>query len=540
MQVTELSQTVQAARSGDKEAIEKLYKHYRKRLWFYVCRNIDSQQAAEDIVSDSFLTAIEKLGELRSNEAFGSWLYSIAYRKCLQHAQSEAALARFDSDSELESSIDQSPLGDMVKLPCDRIESEETKRLLREAIESLKPDMRTAVMMYYFEQMSVAQVGEVLGISENAAKQKLFRARKKLSARLEKFFKQSGMLCAVPLGAALESAYPKGYSAAAGTAVRVGITARIAGFATAAVIAAGAPFALSSYCRQGDHRPEIDVAAKDDTILTEAEQTIGKMLGKRFEYSVDRNVETAMSDGCMQRVSEKGATEDIGIPRLFREHKQDWNISLCGEIGESSANRLKMRFDDMFDEPELYSEETPYGMDYRLYIRRQDYICGENEKYICVELGTQGDDITDKLCSVRTAGDAAAVSNSHITRRVAYLPSGKIELDISPDIALQEWDRVELTTEVYDDEQQRYPVCLMNIDGQQGKHITENGMSYTLDNSLLAKGKGWHIIIDTDKVHCTSIRLKIDLIRSSEETGQQCCTAAAILAEIPTDREVSK
>ena len=539
MQVTELSQTVQAARSGDKEAIEKLYKHYRKRLWFYVCRNIDSQQAAEDIVSDSFLTAIEKLGELRSNEAFGSWLYSIAYRKCLQHAQSESALARFDSDSELESSIDQSPLGDMVKLPCDRIESEETKRLLREAIESLKPDMRTAVMMYYFEQMSVAQVGEVLGISENAAKQKLFRARKKLSARLEKFFKQSGMLCAVPLGAALESAYPKGYSAAAGTAVRVGITARIAGFATAAVIAAGAPFALSSYCRQGDHRPEIDVAAKDDTILTEAEQTIGKMLGKRFEYSVDRNVETAMSDGCMQRVSEKGATEDIGIPRLFREHKQDWNISLCGEIGESSANRLKMRFDDMFDEPELYSEETPYGMDYRLYIRRQDYICGENEKYICVELGTQGDDITDKLCSVRTAGDAAAVNNSHITRRVAYLPNGKIELDISPDIALQEWDRVELTTEVYDDEQQRYPVCLMNIDGQQGKHITGNG-SYTLDNSLLAKGKGWHIIIDTDKVHCTSIRLKIDLIRSSEQTGQQCCTAAAILAEIPTDREVSK
>ena len=540
MQVTELSQTVQAARSGDKEAIEKLYKHYRKRLWFYVCRNIDSQQAAEDIVSDSFLTAIEKLGELRSNEAFGSWLYSIAYRKCLQHAQSESALARFDSDSELESSIDQSPLGDMVKLPCDRIESEETKRLLREAIESLKPDMRTAVMMYYFEQMSVAQVGEVLGISENAAKQKLFRARKKLSARLEKFFKQSGMLCAVPLGAALESAYPKGYSAAASTAVRVGITARIAGFATAAVIAAGAPFALSSYCRQGDHRPEIDIAAKDDTILTEAEQTIGKMLGKRFEYSVDRNVETATSDGSMQRVSEKGATEDIGIPRLFREHKQDWNISLCGEISESSANRLKMRFDDMFDEPELYSEKTPYGMDYRLYILRQDYICGENEKYICVELGTQGDDITDKLCSVRTAGDAAAVNNSHITRRVAYLPNGKIELDISPDIALQEWDRVELTTEVYDDEQQRYPVCLMNIDGQQGKHITENGMSYTLDNSLLAKGKGWHIIIDTDKVHCTSIRLKIDLIRSSEETGQQCCTAAAILAEIPTDREVSK
>ncbi|MBQ2580645.1 MAG: hypothetical protein II574_03340, partial [Ruminococcus sp.] len=72
MQMVELAQAVRAARSGDKGAVEALYRHYRKRLWFFVCRNIDSQQAAEDIVSDSFLTAIEKLSELRCDEAFGS------------------------------------------------------------------------------------------------------------------------------------------------------------------------------------------------------------------------------------------------------------------------------------------------------------------------------------------------------------------------------------------------------------------------------------------------------------------------------------
>ena len=75
------AQLVKAARSGDKDAIEMLYKQYRDRIWFFVSKNIDSRQAAEDIVSDTFLTAIEKLSDLRCPEAFGSWLYSIAYRK---------------------------------------------------------------------------------------------------------------------------------------------------------------------------------------------------------------------------------------------------------------------------------------------------------------------------------------------------------------------------------------------------------------------------------------------------------------------------
>lgn len=532
MQMVELAQAVRAARSGDKGAVEALYRHYRKRLWFFVCRNIDSEQAAEDIVSDSFLTAIEKLSELRCDEAFGSWLYSIAYRKCLQHAQSEAGLARFDSDSELESSIDQSHLCETVKLPCDLIESEETRRQLRGAIESLKPDMRTAVMMYYFEQMSVAEVGEVLGISENAAKQKLFRARKKLCARLERFFKDSGMLCAVPLGAAIEAAFPKGYSAAAGSAVKVGFAARIAGLSAAAVIAVGAPLAMSSYCRMGDYRPNRSITAQDDAVFKEAEQTIAEMQGKGFEYCAQYSAALLQAGGEGQRVSEKGATCDIGIAKLFSEHKADWNISLCGEIEESSADRLKMKFDRMFYEPELYSEAAGGGVFYRLYIRRQGYICGEEGKYICVELFAQGGDITDKLRSVRTAGDETSVSNSHIKRRVRYLPNGKTELDITPENLMPGYERVELTAAAYDDEQKRAPACLVSIDGQINKHIT-GGENYTLDNSLLAKGKGWHIIIDTDKPHCTSIRLRIDYLRGLSE-AQTERFSTTITVQIPT------
>ena len=282
----------------------------------------------------------------------------------------------------------------------------------------------------------------------------------------------------------------------------------------------------------GDYRPNRSITAQDDAVFKEAEQTIAEMQGKGFEYCAQYSAALLQAGGEGQRVSEKGATCDIGIAKLFSEHKADWNISLCGEIEESSADRLKMKFDRMFYEPELYSEAAGGGVFYRLYIRRQGYICGEEGKYICVELFAQGGDITDKLRSVRTAGDETCVSNSHIKRRVRYLPNGKTELDITPENLMPGYERVELTAAAYDDEQKRAPACLMSIDGQKDKHIT-GGENYTLDSSLLAKGKGWHIIIDTDKPHCTSIRLRIDYLRGLSE-AQTERFSTTITVQIPT------
>ena len=80
---TEHLRTVEAARSGDREAFEALYNQYRDRLFFFAKKYTGSRESAEDIVSETFITAMEKLPELRDSESFGGWLYSIAYRKCL-------------------------------------------------------------------------------------------------------------------------------------------------------------------------------------------------------------------------------------------------------------------------------------------------------------------------------------------------------------------------------------------------------------------------------------------------------------------------
>lgn len=139
MNKAELERTVLAAKGGDKAAIERLYTEYRRKIWFFVSKNVYSADAVEDIVSDTFLTAIEKLSELKCCKAFGSWLYSIAYSKCLQQQNIESGIARFENEEELESTIENSILNEPVRLPSDYLESEETKLQLKRLLKALNP-----------------------------------------------------------------------------------------------------------------------------------------------------------------------------------------------------------------------------------------------------------------------------------------------------------------------------------------------------------------------------------------------------------------
>lgn len=552
MQMVELAQAVRAARSGDKDAVEALYRHYRKRLWFFVCRNIDSQQAAEDIVSDSFLTAIEKLSELRCDEAFGSWLYSIAYRKCLQHAQSEAGLARFDSDSELESNIDQSPLCETVKLPCDLIESEETRRQLRGAIESLKPDMRTAVMMYYFEQMSVAEVGEVLGISENAAKQKLFRARKKLCARLERFFKDSGMLCAVPLGAAIEAAFPKGYSAAAGSAVKVGLAARIAGLSAAAVIAVGAPLAMSSYQSEGYYRPTESVVSQSDELKEEASGFLKKLVGESFDFSckVQGGSFDEGSAGGAVFVSQKGTAEDVGMPKLFLDNKDKWKISVCSEDHESGVYCAQMQFRSPATSVKLYcppAGSLDENVTYRLYIPKYPYEHTQACKYIKIELQQPKSDVpiqdklyichkggtdyqTEQLLTIvpETDNRVSTACTGIYNCDIKHLDDGKLDISITPETGmLADTNGYILNAYTFENDTQQSAVSLINIGDtdlafaaqyNEYFHLKEKDLT-GCDNELGTNGC-WHIQITKIPPKCDRVKLIFKFSRDNEAFGK--------------------
>ncbi len=248
-----------AAVRNDRDAFEKLYGTYRDRLYFFAKKYTGSKEAAEDIVSETFITALEKLSTLRDEEAVGSWLYSIAYNKCMDQLKASSRALPLEDGA-------QDDLNAPVMLPDDYAVNEQLRTQLRDMIDSLSPEARSAVILYYYEEMSLEEVAKAMNINENAAKQRLFRARQTIRTKIEKLVGKGAVFAAVPLGAVLNSTAEltikqtaSAGAAASGGAAKVagmGFAAKAAAVGAAAVLAVGIPVGLSKLHEGGDFRSE--------------------------------------------------------------------------------------------------------------------------------------------------------------------------------------------------------------------------------------------------------------------------------------------
>lgn len=239
-------QLIKAAKDGDRKPFEQLYSDYRDKLHFFVLKNVGSKEAAEDIVSEAFLDAMQNIGSLKAEEAFGSWLYSIAYRKCIHYNEENSHTAHFDSEEEQELAMSDFGLNEPIKLPEDYAVNRQRQEQIKEIIDGLSTEQRSAIILYYFEERSVGEVAKALNINEGAAKKRLFDARKKIKTKIEKLMK-SGAFCLAPLGAVLQSSIDGKYAAGvikAGAAVKGVSALKIAAAGAAAVVVVGSPVGL--------------------------------------------------------------------------------------------------------------------------------------------------------------------------------------------------------------------------------------------------------------------------------------------------------
>lgn len=199
MEKNEITALVQRSQSGDKDAFLALYKEFHGKVSFFVRRLTNNSDAAADLTSETFAAAMERINELHSGESFSGWLYSIAYNKCMQYINEKKRSVTLSSEAELEELIESAALNEPLLLPDDYAINAETRVQLQSIIDSLSPDQRSAVIMYYYDEMSVSEVAEAMGTNENNVSQKLHRARKKIRTQIEKLISKGAMFGAVPM-----------------------------------------------------------------------------------------------------------------------------------------------------------------------------------------------------------------------------------------------------------------------------------------------------------------------------------------------------
>ncbi|MGA2034390.1 MAG: sigma-70 family RNA polymerase sigma factor [Thermoguttaceae bacterium] len=181
-------------REGSAAAFEELVVRYQARLVRLLEHLVGSRHQAEDLTQEVFLRVYRARANYVAGAKFATWLFTIANNvacNALRDAsrRREVVLQRRDAGS-TGIRLDRSVQASSGQMPARQLDKAETCEIVRLALDSLSPRQRLAVLLSKFEGMSYADIGETLGLSNQAVKSLLSRARENLRAVLEPYFQQ--------------------------------------------------------------------------------------------------------------------------------------------------------------------------------------------------------------------------------------------------------------------------------------------------------------------------------------------------------------
>ncbi len=170
----ELEYLQQFRETGDQLAFEKLYNAYRDRLYSLALLTIGDPHMAQDIVQEAFIEAYRALSTLRDNRAFAAWMYRIIIFRCNRiFRKRREQLMGETAEQTFMQLKDESPEAAPENVASDH----ERAQLLRAFIERLPAPQKTCMLLYYYHDLSIAEIAMALKCSEGTVKSRLNYAR---------------------------------------------------------------------------------------------------------------------------------------------------------------------------------------------------------------------------------------------------------------------------------------------------------------------------------------------------------------------------
>jgi RNA polymerase sigma-70 factor (ECF subfamily) len=181
-------------RAGDEAAFEQVVRSYGGRLLAVARRIVGSEEDARDVVQDAFLNAFRSLDRFEGNAKLSTWLHRIVVNAALMRLRTrkrkpeqsiETLLPGF-SDGHHEERFKS------WEEPIDKVmERAENRELVRKQIDALPEGYRTVLVLRDIEGLDTEETANVLGLSVNATKIRLHRARQALRTLLSPHFRSA-------------------------------------------------------------------------------------------------------------------------------------------------------------------------------------------------------------------------------------------------------------------------------------------------------------------------------------------------------------
>lgn len=171
-------QLVLRAQAGDEAAYGRLVGQYQSRLYNFVRSMVRNEQLAEDITQESFVKAWFSLGKLQNTASFKSWLFRIANNNTLDYLRRKRLQVVDTDDAVRETYVDE-------RNPEAKAVAQARSLHIRRALDKLKPDQKSILVMCDLQGLSYQEIAEALSIPFGTVQSRIFYARKKLKEHLD-------------------------------------------------------------------------------------------------------------------------------------------------------------------------------------------------------------------------------------------------------------------------------------------------------------------------------------------------------------------
>lgn len=159
---------------GERLAFDELIDRWHEPIWKYVRRVTGDDDAAQDVVQDVWLRVLRGISRLRDGSKLRTWLFGIAHRVLMDQLRRKYASLIVEGVDVANVAVDEPSL-----------DLEEDIAALQHELTQLPVTEREVLTLFYLQELSLAEVAEVLAVPVGTVKSRLFRARQLLRNELE-------------------------------------------------------------------------------------------------------------------------------------------------------------------------------------------------------------------------------------------------------------------------------------------------------------------------------------------------------------------
>ncbi|MFN0108069.1 MAG: RNA polymerase sigma factor [Blastocatellia bacterium] len=181
---------IEACQQGDREAFRQLFELHKDRVWSIAQHFIGDKAAARDITQQVFLKLFTAINQFRGEAGFSTWLYRMVANACMDEQRRRRRFLSFDffraGDDSGETNLMEQQPKQLEQAPAqeDSRAQLELSAAVKSAVRELKPKLRIAILLKYFEGLSYEEMAAALGCSTGTVASRLNRGHKELARML--------------------------------------------------------------------------------------------------------------------------------------------------------------------------------------------------------------------------------------------------------------------------------------------------------------------------------------------------------------------